>query len=300
MTARRSTAEIAAQRATAGSFSRRSHRHDNGRTPGAVGAQRRLLLPSPLNSRCLRSPRVLPLRVESGILLPHVKRDRERTGKCRVATGNRRRSEPEHSPTCRHSWAKPRPKDSRSRPRGSIPDCVVTEATCLLTPSTEVSDSDTGRILRRPARRRVPCIRCGSDGSIRVGDFRRDLRVSLPIRFDRSDLDRAAQPRRRSPRGELDRGIEIVSLEEVPAADGSLGVDEWPFGDLSLAVLRSHGGRVLRKPEREARRDARRLIYRGVLGDERLLSLRVCVCSSFQQLRFSPSTQPVPANPRRQ
>src|SRR5262249_39462358 len=92
----------------------------------------------------------------------------------------------------------------------------------------------------------------------------------LPIPFDRTYLDRAAQPRRRNPWRDLDRGIEIVSLEEVVAADGSLGVDERPFCDLSLAVLDAYGGRTLRKPHRAARRDAWGLIYRGVLGDERL------------------------------
>src|SRR5262245_45223963 len=44
-----------------------------------------------------------------------------------------------------------------------------------------------------------------------------DLSV-LPIPFDRTYLDRAAQPRRRNPRRDLDRGIDIVSLEEVVAA----------------------------------------------------------------------------------
>ena len=43
---------------------------------------------------------------------------------------------------------------------------------------------------------------------------------------DRADLDRAAHARRRDPRGELDRGVEVVGLEEAVAADRLLDLGE--------------------------------------------------------------------------
>ena len=46
----------------------------------------------------------------------------------------------------------------------------------------------------------------------------------------RTHLDRAAHPRRRDPRGELDRRVEVVGLEQVVAAEGLLGLRERPVG----------------------------------------------------------------------
>ena len=61
-------------------------------------------------------------------------------------------------------------------------------------------------------------------------------RGSLPL-HDRPHLDRAAHAGRRDPRGQLDRGVEVVGLEEQVAADGLLELDERPVGGQRLAVL---------------------------------------------------------------
>ena len=58
-------------------------------------------------------------------------------------------------------------------------------------------------------------------------------------------LDGAAEARRRDPRGELDRGVEVVGLEQEVAADGFLDLDERAVGGERLAILHANGGRRL-------------------------------------------------------
>ena len=52
-------------------------------------------------------------------------------------------------------------------------------------------------------------------------------------------------PRRRDPRGQLDRGVEVVGLEDEVAADRLLRLGERAVGDQRLAVLHAHGRRRL-------------------------------------------------------
>ena len=58
-------------------------------------------------------------------------------------------------------------------------------------------------------------------------------------------------------RRELDRGVEVVGLEEQVAAERLLDRDERPVGGQRLAVLHPDGGRRLGRLQLHARRDAR-------------------------------------------
>ena len=62
----------------------------------------------------------------------------------------------------------------------------------------------------------------------------RPARGSLPL-HDRPHLDRAAHAGRRDARRELDRGVEVVGLEEQVAAERLLDGDERPVGRQRLA-----------------------------------------------------------------
>ena len=70
------------------------------------------------------------------------------------------------------------------------------------------------------------------------------LEDGLPL-HDRAHLDRAAHPRRRDPGGQLDRGVEVVGLEEQVAADRLLDLDERAVGRQRPAVLHPDGRRRL-------------------------------------------------------
>jgi hypothetical protein len=98
----------------------------------------------------------------------------------------------------------------------------------------------------------------------------RGKRGSLPIRFDRSYLDRAPETRRRNARGHLDRSVEVIGLEDVVTGDGSLGVDERAVCGQCFAVLHPDGGCVFGKPERKTGGNTWRVVDRCVLGDDGL------------------------------
>ena len=70
------------------------------------------------------------------------------------------------------------------------------------------------------------------------------LEQRLPL-HQRPHLDRAAHPRGRDPRGDLERRIEIVRLDHDEAADVLLRVDERTVGEQRLSVLNAHGRRGL-------------------------------------------------------
>src|SRR5918996_2983681 len=88
---------------------------------------------------------------------------------------------------------------------------------------------------------------------------------------DRAHLDGATHASRRDARGDLDRGVEVVGLEDEVAAQGLLDGDERPVGRQRLAVLNPHGGCRLGSLQPEARGDAGRLVDRLVVGVDRLL-----------------------------
>ena len=78
---------------------------------------------------------------------------------------------------------------------------------------------------------------------------------------DGPDLDRAAQPRGRDRRGDRDRRVEVVGLEDEVAAERLLGLDVRAVGGERLAVLRR--ARSSPSPAAAAAmpgRDARRLV----------------------------------------
>src|SRR3954453_1144806 len=62
------------------------------------------------------------------------------------------------------------------------------------------------------------------------------------VLHDRTDFDRTPEPGRGDLRGELDRGVEIVRLEEKEAAKRLLGVDERSIRGERAAVVHAHGG----------------------------------------------------------
>src|SRR5262249_13692919 len=88
---------------------------------------------------------------------------------------------------------------------------------------------------------------------------------SLPVRLGRADLDRTAVPQGRGLRCELQRGVEIIALEDEVGADRLLDPDIRSVGDEGLAVLGADRGRVVRQPDRRARR-------RALGGGERLIA----------------------------
>ena len=82
------------------------------------------------------------------------------------------------------------------------------------------------------------------------------LEQRLPL-HQRPHLDRAAHPRGRDPRGELERRIEVVRLDHEVAAQVLLRVDERPVREQRLAVLDAHGRRGLDRLQLLAADDAR-------------------------------------------
>src|SRR6187401_2656719 len=92
---------------------------------------------------------------------------------------------------------------------------------------------------------------------------------ALPL-DQRPHLDRAAHPRRRHPRGDVERRVEVVGLDEAEAAHVLLCVDERAVGEERLAVLDAHGRRGLDRLQLLAADDLRRPSDREVLLDDRL------------------------------
>ena len=86
-----------------------------------------------------------------------------------------------------------------------------------------------------------------------------------------SDLDGATIACRWDAGGHLDGRVEVVGLEDEPAADGLLHADERAVGCQDLAALDPHGGRVLGQAHRQPGGDARRLIDPLVVGVDLLL-----------------------------
>jgi hypothetical protein len=68
-----------------------------------------------------------------------------------------------------------------------------------------------------------------------------------------ASLDRAAHARRGDARSQLDRGVEVVRLEEEEAAERLLGLGERTVRDQRLAVLHAHRRRGRRVVELLAR-----------------------------------------------
>ncbi|CAA9213425.1 MAG: hypothetical protein AVDCRST_MAG20-242 [uncultured Acidimicrobiales bacterium] len=88
----------------------------------------------------------------------------------------------------------------------------------------------------------------------------------LPVGGDRPDLDGAAVAGRRDPGGEVDGDLGIVGLEhEVPPDRPLRPVDRARRGD-GAALLDPDRGRLVGQAEREAGREPRRLVHRGVVG----------------------------------
>jgi hypothetical protein len=52
------------------------------------------------------------------------------------------------------------------------------------------------------------------------------MSAGLPVLRDRTHLDRATVTGCGDPRGQLDRGVEILGLEDEAPADRSVGIDE--------------------------------------------------------------------------
>ncbi len=90
----------------------------------------------------------------------------------------------------------------------------------------------------------------------------------------RPDLDRAAEPRGGNARRELDRRVEVVGLEDEVAAERLLDGDERAVRRQGLPVLHAHGRRQLGRLHPDARRHARRLVDRLVVGGDPLLLFR--------------------------
>ena len=123
------------------------------------------------------------------------------------------------------------------RSRGCAPSSPARRAGCR---ASRRAASARPRSRTPPARppRRARSRRGSRSASRRRGPTRRGrpARGSLPLR-DRAHLDRAAEARRRDARGELDRGVEVVGLEQQVAAERLLDRDERPVGRQRPAVL---------------------------------------------------------------
>src|SRR5262245_28603509 len=101
------------------------------------------------------------------------------------------------------------------------------------------------------ARRRVRCLsNCSASQSWSF------IGPALPLLRDRPDPNCAAQASRRNSRGYPNGRVEILRFEREVPADSSAYVDEGALCCERLAVLHAHGGCVLRKSERQARRNA--------------------------------------------
>src|SRR5262249_9521015 len=88
---------------------------------------------------------------------------------------------------------------------------------------------------------------------------------SLPVRLGRAYFDRTAVPQGGGLRRELQRGVEVIALEDEVGADRFLDPDVRSVGDEGPAVLGADRGRVVRQPDRRARR-------RAFGGGERLVA----------------------------
>ena len=97
--------------------------------------------------------------------------------------------------------------------------------------------------------------------------------IALTTSIDRAHLDRAAHAAAGILRGELDRRVEVVGLEEQVAAERLLHLDERAVGGQRLAVLHPHGRCHLAAAASETRGDAGVLVDRLVGGVDRFLLL---------------------------
>src|SRR5256885_2068079 len=100
---------------------------------------------------------------------------------------------------------------------------------------------------------------------------RKTCSISALALHDRPYLYGAPGARRGNARGQLDRGVEVVGLVEVVAAELLLGLGERAVGGQRLAVLDAHGGRGRRGLQLVAAHHARGLRDRHVLGEDGLL-----------------------------
>src|SRR5256886_3086958 len=100
---------------------------------------------------------------------------------------------------------------------------------------------------------------------------RKTCSISALALHDRPYLYGAPGARRGNARGQLDRGVEVVGLVEVVAAELLLGLGERAVGGQRLAVLDAHGGGRRRGLQLVAAHHARGLRDRHVLGEDGLL-----------------------------
>src|SRR5579875_1269612 len=99
----------------------------------------------------------------------------------------------------------------------------------------------------------------------------RPVQASLPIHLRGADLDGTAIARRWDASGHLDGRVEIVGLQDEPAADSLLHPDERAVRRQRLTAFDPHGGRVLRQTHRQPGGDTRRLVDSLVVGVDLLL-----------------------------
>src|SRR4051794_853128 len=95
-------------------------------------------------------------------------------------------------------------------------------------------------------------------------------RAGLALR-QRAHLDRAAQPRDRDPRGDLQRLVEILRLEDAEAAHVLLRIDERAVGEQRLPVLDAHRRRGLDRLQPRGADDPRQSLEDAELLANRLL-----------------------------
>jgi hypothetical protein len=96
------------------------------------------------------------------------------------------------------------------------------------------------------------------------------LEQRLPL-HERPYLDSAAHSRGRNPRGDLERSVEIVGVDNHVAAEVFLRLDERTVGEKRLSVLNADGGRGLDRLQLVTADDGRRLTDREVLADDCVL-----------------------------
>src|SRR3954470_14780551 len=101
--------------------------------------------------------------------------------------------------------------------------------------------------------------------STRPHSSRKVRSISALALHERADLHCAAQARRRDPRGHLDRGVEVVGLVEVVAAELLLRLRERTVGGEGAAVLDADRRRGRRRLELVAAEHAGRVVDRHVL-----------------------------------
>jgi hypothetical protein len=96
------------------------------------------------------------------------------------------------------------------------------------------------------------------------------LEQRLPL-HQGTHLDGAAHTRGRNPRGDLERRVEIVDVDQVVAAEVFLRLDKRTVGEKRLSVFNADGGRGLDWVQLLTADDGRRLPDREVLADDRVL-----------------------------